>query len=331
MPEKPLLSVILPVYNSEKTLKKCLDSIIAQTFNNFELIIVNDESTDKSREISDEYARNDDRIKVILKENAGVSAARNDGIMPAKGEYIAFIDSDDYIYPQMYERMLNIINTYNTDFVCCGYLHKGKNYSLPDNILNGSQAEIIYNLKNAQLFDYIWNKLYKKSIIKDNNVLFPSGYSFGEDFIFNLKYFSCINNGYCISDILYFYSYNEESVSKKRPFFEHSLFRFNNSSSLICGLTDNDNHFKNRILAKDFTFSIFLIRNLYIPFCLPNQKRLELLLYIRSFYKNNNAVKDFMGLHYLIFYKALLFLPIKLLDFLLNFFFHILYKIRGYS
>jgi glycosyltransferase involved in cell wall biosynthesis len=330
--DKPLLSIIVPVYNAEKYLARCLDSILAQTFKDFECIIVDDGSVDQSPAICDEYAGRDGRIQVLHKKNEGVSAARNDGIQTAAAGYIAFVDSDDTIHPEMYERMYTAITAGQNDFVCCGYYHKEKNYSLPNNYFNGSQAEMVYTIKKAELFDYIWNKLYRAEIIRNNNIRFPQGYSFGEDFLFNLNYFLFVHSGCCITDILYFYTINNVSVSKVRPYFEHSLFRFTNISSSICKLKDSDTQrFKNRLLARDFTFTVFLLRNLYIPVCLSRQKRIDLLSNIKSFYRKNNAANDFMGFHYVIFYHAFTYTPIALFDLVLNILFKILYKIRGYS
>ena len=332
MSDKPLLSIIVPVYNSEKYLARCLDSILAQTFKDFECIIVDDDSADQSRAICDEYARRDGRIQVLHKKNEGVSAARNNGIQAACGAYIAFVDSDDTIHPEMYERMYAAITTGKNDFVCCGYSHKGKNYSLPNNYFNGSQAEIVYTLEKAGLFGTIWNKLYKSGIIRDNHIQFARGYSFGEDFLFNLNYFLFIESGFFIGDILYCYHENDTSISKKRPNFEQSLFRFNNTSRTICALKESGKTcFKNRILAKDFTYAIFLIRNMYIPLSMNRPERIELLLKIKSFYKKNNAAHGFIGAQYVIFYRAFVFFPLAVFDLAISILFKTIYKIRGYN
>jgi glycosyltransferase involved in cell wall biosynthesis len=332
MSENPALSIIVPVYNSEKTITQCLDSILAQTFQNFECILVNDGSTDKSPAICDEYAQKDNRIKVLHKPNEGVSAARNDGIKVACGEYIAFVDSDDTIHTEMYEHLYNNIITRNCDVICCGFTYKNKNYLLSNEYYQGSRPGIIYALDNADLFGVVWNKLYKSKIIKENDIKFPHGCSFGEDFIFSLKYFSFINNAYCIGEIFYFHTDYDTSLTKKRPEFEQSLFRFNNASQIICTLEEtNDKKFKNFILARDFIFTVFLIRNLYIPIQLPKRKRIDLLSGIKSFYIENRASDGFARLQYCIFYKFFFLTPVEFFDFVMNIFFKIIYKIRGYS
>src|SRR5690625_3550080 len=115
------LSIIVPIFNMEQLLPKCLDSILTQTFKGFELILVNDGSTDKSGEICDDYAHKDQRIKVIHKKNGGTSSARNAGLAVAKGDYIGFVDSDDYINKHMYETLYNSAIKHSSDIVLCSY------------------------------------------------------------------------------------------------------------------------------------------------------------------------------------------------------------------
>ena len=122
MEKQPLISVIVPVYNVENYLPRCLDSIINQTYTNLEILLVDDGATDNSGKLCDEYAQKDNRIRVFHKENGGVSSARNMGLDNATGEYIAFVDSDDYIDKCMYEIMLNSSVQNNADIVVCGYL-----------------------------------------------------------------------------------------------------------------------------------------------------------------------------------------------------------------
>lgn len=114
-----MISIIVPIYNTEKYLKRCIESILNQTYKNIELLLIDDGSTDNSLKICEEYALKDDRIRVFHKENGGQGSARNMGIENAKGEYIGFVDSDDYISPQMYEILLNDIETYDADISSC--------------------------------------------------------------------------------------------------------------------------------------------------------------------------------------------------------------------
>ena len=134
----PKISVIVPVYNVEKYLRKCIESILNQTFREFELILVDDGSTDSSGKICDEYALKDSRIKVIHKENGGASSARNAGLDVAKGEYIGFVDSDDWIEMDMYGELYRLIKENNTDISVCGINNikdiKYKNENLKEKI-----------------------------------------------------------------------------------------------------------------------------------------------------------------------------------------------------
>ena len=118
---QPLLSVIIPVYGVEQYIAECLDSVIAQTYKNLEIIVINDGTKDKSAEIAKEYAQKDSRIKVYDFENGGLSVARNRGVSLAKGDYIAFLDSDDWIAHNMYEVLLEQILSNNVDMVKCGF------------------------------------------------------------------------------------------------------------------------------------------------------------------------------------------------------------------
>lgn len=121
MNKEPMVSVIVPIYNVEKYLKRCIDSILNQTYKNLEIILVDDGSPDKCPAICDEYAKSDKRIKVIHKQNAGVSAARNDGLTIAQGDLIGFVDPDDCIHPSMYEEMVNYLVSQNCDLVSCSF------------------------------------------------------------------------------------------------------------------------------------------------------------------------------------------------------------------
>ena len=131
------ISLIVPVYNSEKTIRKCVESVLNQTYKNFEVIFVNDGGTDKTIEILNEYKVNDDRIIIVEKEyNSGVSSTRNFGLKYAKGDFIQFLDSDDYLEPNMFERMVEEQSKHNADLVVCNYNHPSiKNY-LGDCVLN---------------------------------------------------------------------------------------------------------------------------------------------------------------------------------------------------
>lgn len=194
------ISVIVPVYNTEKYLKKCLDSIISQNLKDIEIIIVNDCSLDKSLEIIKKYMRLDKRITLINKEkNEGISSARNSGIKLARGEYILHIDSDDWIEQNYFFEMYNYAIKNNADIVISDFYREFENGRVVYNIEQGligkekiDKEEVIENICQFKVSPCIWNKLIKTELYKKNNILFPQGVSIGEDLyvILKLIYFS---------------------------------------------------------------------------------------------------------------------------------------------
>ena len=166
------VSVIVPVYNVEKYLKQCLDSIVDQTLEDLEIVLVDDGSVDSSGTICDEYAKKDSRIEVIHKANGGLSDARNVGISKAKGRYIGFVDSDDYIKEDMYEILLNLIKKYDADVSICNLYDVIDGNECIRNKENGireySRLDILKEVlldKNIQ--SYAWNKLYEKELFDE--------------------------------------------------------------------------------------------------------------------------------------------------------------------
>ena len=181
----PLISVIIPVYNVEKYLRECLDSVLAQTYKNLEIILIDDGSPDNCGKICDEYAQKDNRIKVIHQVNQGVSAARNAGLKVATGEYIAFVDSDDFIKPDMYEYLYALISKEHADMAMCNVIQT-------DTFQSAAPIQANYRLiKNRDIFDYsdwmyLVNKLFSHAILAEYTM--DETTSYGEDalFIFNL-------------------------------------------------------------------------------------------------------------------------------------------------
>lgn len=181
-----MISIIVPVYKVENYLRQCVESIQAQTYSNLEIILVDDGSPDKCPQICDDLAKTDKRIKVVHKENGGLSSARNLGLDKATGEYITFVDSDDTINSQMIERLFDAISINNADISMCGcrtVTDDGKLLAIDSfeegRIFKNEEliSMIILPLKTAS-----WNKLFKRSVIKDSR--FPEGKIHGEDLVF---------------------------------------------------------------------------------------------------------------------------------------------------
>lgn len=207
--KNPLVSVIVPTYNAEKTLNKCLDSLLNQTLKEIEIIVINDKSTDKTLEILNSYKDNKKIVIIDNKKNLGPAASRNKGLDIAKGKYIGFVDSDDYIDPKMYEEMSSKM-TDDVDLVCCGRYNVTK---------NGIKEIINYsNETDAHAFsktsNYNCDKLFKKSIIDKYNLRLPEQYSYAEDFAFGIRYKFYANKMCIIQKPFYYYlADNEGSIT----------------------------------------------------------------------------------------------------------------------
>ncbi len=207
--KNPKVSIIIPVYNTEEYLKQCLDSIINQTLKDIEIILINDGSTDNSGKICDEYALRDTRIRVIHQENQGVSVARNKGIETAQGEYLGFIDSDDKIDLDFYEKLYNKAIKTNSDMVKANV--KTINY-------NGFTAESLLNPKiiekQSKWYFYYewWSAIYKTQLVKENNIRFPEEIIFGEDSLFLHYIIEKAENLEIINDTYYYYQRRKNST-----------------------------------------------------------------------------------------------------------------------
>lgn len=206
--QEGLISVVVPIYNTESYLKKCVDSIINQTYTNIEIILVDDGSIDNSGKICDEYEKKDNRIRVLHKKNEGVSSARNKGIEEASGEYIGFVDSDDYIESTMYEKLLNSIINNKTDIAICNYSSNNE-FDLKKNIL--SQQEMFDLILDKDKFrGYTCNKIYKVELLKE--IKFNTDISLCEDLLFNCEYFIKCKNMSVVNEKLYNYIKREKSA-----------------------------------------------------------------------------------------------------------------------
>ena len=169
---QPKISIIVPVYNSEKYLCGCIDSILSQSFRDFELILVDDGSRDSSQRICDDYAQKDSRVKVIHKENGGVSSARNAGLSAVRGGYLCFLDSDDTLEPDALQLMYQSISNENVDLVIAGYNRYdedgtkifGMSNSAVELISHEAALEEMYTPRSGNYQGYLWNKLFRKSI-----------------------------------------------------------------------------------------------------------------------------------------------------------------------
>lgn len=236
----PLLSVIVPVYNVEKYLSRCIDSILSQTFTDFELILVDDGSPDNCGSICDEYAKKDKRIIVIHQQNRGVSSARNKGLDIARGEYVTFVDSDDQIgsITTLYENIQILIDRKDIDIVQYPIQMKKENgdcimIKKPSReVILGTQEMYLRCFRDRVLEGYLWGKIYKVNIF--TNIRIPENLVIGEDAYCLLDIIKVVNKIY-ISDLGYYeYLYRETSSIHMdySPIKSLSLFRMNYKSYL---------------------------------------------------------------------------------------------------
>lgn len=217
--ERKLVSIVIPIYNSGKYLEQCIVSVLNQTYFYMEIILINDGSTDNSADICNQFADKDRRIKVIHQKNGGVSLARNVGIENSQGEYICFIDSDDYIENNMIAYLVSSFENNDVDLAMCGYYINNKkmdNNSNVNRIFNRIEtAQIVSGLK-YNYRGYLWNKMFKTDIIKNYNLSFSSDYYICEDALFCQKYIKYIDKSVCLSEAKYHYIKHENSAMRQK-------------------------------------------------------------------------------------------------------------------
>ena len=208
-------SIIIPVYNAEKYLNECLNSILRQEYNNYEVIMINDGSTDNSKKICEDYCHINNRFKLINQKNMGVSLARNNGIKLANGKIILFVDSDDILM----DGALNIIKNriMDNDLLCYGYKEVYKNNHnnilLNKNDLNSKDIFLKSVYLTKEVGGYLWNKCFRADIIKKNKILFDTNLHYCEDLVFVTEYLKYCKKVYYLNKTLYMYRMRKSSVS----------------------------------------------------------------------------------------------------------------------
>ena len=270
-----MISVIIPIYKVEKYLQKCIDSILAQTHTDLEIILIDDGSPDKCGQICDEYALKDNRIKVIHKENGGLSEARNAGLDVATGDYIGFVDGDDYIAVNMFEKLYECIINDNTDMVICNFTYVDE-FGNPINKLNdhsplknekitGSQVYKKFLENKGWYYVTAVNKLYKKELWC--NLRFPYGKQHEDEFVAH-KVVGLCESISCTDEQLYYYVQRSESITN----IKYNIKRLDATEALI----DRIKYFLARgfvaIAEKTFYHAIYLIREAYEQLDLKNHE-----------------------------------------------------------
>lgn len=224
----PELSVIVPVYNAEQYLEQCIGSILGQTYIDFELILVNDGSTDNSVQICNAYSQKDSRVRVFSKENAGSTSARKYGIMQATGEYITFVDSDDWIDKEYYREVFSLIKQYHPDIMVCGYKQGSDgNYTgcsnriasgyYEEQNLNKIYNQLLYtgNFYEAGIVPAPWNKIFKRTLVTSFQLKVPDSVRMGDDAAFTYPALLEADSILIKNEIQkYFYRYVPDSLSR---------------------------------------------------------------------------------------------------------------------
>ncbi len=306
----PKLSVVVPVYNVEKFLDECITHIINQTYRNLEIILVNDGSTDNSKKIIDKYCEIDNRILCINKKNGGLSSARNAGINIATGDYITFVDSDDYPDIRMYEILMALMRKYSTYIAVCSYFRNEDRENNKDKIydIKMSTAEAFYEISiNRKLEAHAWSKIYRTELFKE--VRYPEGRLY-EDIFTTYKLIQMCDFVAYTNEKLYFYRVNNESITN-RKYKERDI-------DLIYGSIDflnflEENHYRKAALKQKDTLTrnaIALIRKMLLANeC--HRDQMEYLVniivqgypkYFKSQYKLSNKI---FGIGVIIYFKVL--------------------------
>lgn len=270
---QPLLSVIIPIYNCESYLEKCLESIINQTFEDMEIILIDDGSTDNSYEIMKKSSEKDKRIIVVSRENSGPAATRNYGISIAKGKYIGFVDGDDYIESNMYKNLINIATEKKAEIAMCNYkdIYINENtenivcHGLEEKILydkNGVESDVIKKLTGMDNYGFftMCNKIYLRDWLIKTNIKIDESREHGEDWWFNMNLYMKLNKFVCIDYVGYNYMHRDNnSLMNKYREEQFQLFldgRLKVLSLIPENLIDFDSLNKNFV----YEFSSYIIR-----------------------------------------------------------------------
>ena len=209
-----LVTIIVPIYNMELYLKECLDSIVKQSYSHLEILLINDGSTDRSLKICNEYQKKDKRIKVISKENGGLSSAKNMGLASANGKYIAFVDADDYVEPNFIEVLYKNIKLTASSLSICGYYKTYPEKEIKivgsDFIVNGTEKYVLLFSKYQSQTVASWNKLYDKSIFA--SLKFPDGINHEDTYLIPDILYNAKKVSYIMSECLYHYRQRGDSI-----------------------------------------------------------------------------------------------------------------------
>lgn len=280
-----LVSIIIPVYNAKEFIGECIESVMSQTYKNIEIIIVDDGSKDGTKEVLSAYIVLDKRIKYIYKRNEGVSKARNRGIQESRGEYIIFVDADDYVDELLVEKAVDTINEQKSDGCFFEYYYKTQEgqVSVCDKVIEygyyprENLLEIIGNMCGGGLYySSVWRGIYKSTVIKNNEIEFRN-LKFAEDLLFNIEYILNCSNIFVSDKAFYYYCEQESSAVKKiQNEIEHTLVGMKENNHIFLKYRNRglDSIYLNQVKA-----SCFRILNMTLKYKLfrENIKKMEIV------------------------------------------------------
>lgn len=230
---KPVISIIMPVYNSENYLAEAIKSIQNQTFNQFELILVNDGSTDRSGEICDQFSKKDSRIHVVHKENGGICAARNTGISHAVGDFVGFMDNDDYYNPNLLHENYKLLMKHKADWIKFGKIEvlvqNGKKLTekktrFEDGIYGEKQIlKELLTLRSNDVMTFVWDSLFRRSILIDNNLFFDEKFKMGNEDIDFCEQYAEFSNKLVVNSKHYYTHYTRLGISTSSKYSEEKI------------------------------------------------------------------------------------------------------------
>lgn len=312
-----MISIVIPIYNASQYLHRCINCILKQTYGDFEMLLIDDGSTDDSSKICDYYTRIDNRVRVIHQENKGVSVSRNRGIKEARGEYISFVDADDYVDKDYLTSFAEEIREGKSDLCIQGYNSTGiGNCSIP------YSHEIGWNdictkavaLNEHHLLGYVWNKLFRKDIIRSNHIQFNASVSLREDFVFVMQYLLHCNDMVVLPYAGYHY---HDAIAH-----HYSFAKFNQSLDITFDLLSKIDSFpdgvRNYFFMQEYWLSLYVIHVLYRE----NHKKAERINYLKKIkarfegYKNEKGLPDRV---YVILSYMIQHLPLFLNDLIFTF------------
>lgn len=315
MEQTPKVSIIVPVYNVAPYLHQCMDSVVNQTYRNIEIICIDDGSTDKSGEILDEYAKADNRINVLHMNNSGVASARNTGLSLASGEYLLFIDGDDWIDTATCQKAVSSISAESADVVMWPYIREFSERSVPKTIFQGQKLfdatecrrlqrrmaglsdEELAHPENADALSTVWGKLYRREIVEKNHLRFEDLSRIGtyEDGLFNLHYFAHVKSAVYIPDYLNHYRKNSGMTSKYRSQLASQWKTLFSDMRVYIEENGNDSDLKK---ALDNRISLSIIGLGLNALALPNREALAEIRNILSDREYRAAIKTLPMRHF---------------------------------